>query len=860
MVKNAHAWFLYSLMLSLLLCLLGMKPQNQNPEPSQVPGMGAIPYGGAGCQVWRDGSDDEWLLAGVVQPDLSNASSGTIKWSFTLDSLGIELGDTIHFDIATSGSGLDDPGVDHLSRSDLATDGWDTPSVAGKFLTYQLKGNSGSQPYPDTEGDVFDFPNLDIQWAIVSHDSSRLHIQVKVNADLIETNWTNFMFFIDKGGDGAATNGWGRPIDLNGQTVDLFLGSWVNNAQSGVSFRVWAPNAQAVSLIGDFNNWTLYQTMMANEGSGNWSVSLNNASVGDEYKFVFINEGTQYQRNDARAFDVTNSIGNSVVYDPKAYLWETTDYQRPNWNDMVIYELHLGTFSGSIIQAINKLDYLQELGINAIEIMPLWEFAGDTSWGYNGSFPFTVESSYGSPDELKRFVDEAHSRGIAVLIDVLYNHWGPSDLDLWQYDGWEENSLGGIYFYNNWLSETPWGDTRPDFGRNEVRQYIRDNALYWLTEFRLDGFRIDGTKWIRATDDGGTDIPEGWTLLQWLNDEINAHDAGKIIIAEDLAANEWITKSTGEGGAGFDSQWDVNFVHPIRGNIEAVNDSERSMWSIRDAILASYNGSHTQRVIYTESHDEVANGNARVPEEISPGDAGSWFARKRSTLGGALVFTAPGIPMIFQGQEFLEDGWFDDEDPLDWTKVETYSGILQLYKDLIALRTNQYGSTSGLAGASTNVHHINDNGKVIAFHRYGDGGVGDDVIVVMNFSIDEKLKYRIGFPREGEWNMLFNSDDEVYSDDYSDIGHATTATSLPYDNMPFSGLISLAPYSVQIFSQGDLPSEPCDGDFTGDGFVGIADLLAIIAGWGTPDSDVTGDNMTDIEDLLVVIGAFGPCL
>ena len=172
-----------------------------------------------------------------------------------------------------------------------------------------------------------------------------------INADETQDEisfYTGTFDVIDKEGDGTLTNGWGRPVDLNGQTVDLFLGSWVNNAQSGVSFRVWAPNAQAVSLIGDFNNWTLYQTMMANEGSGNWSVSLNNASIGDEYKFVFINEGTQYQRNDARAFDVTNSIGNSVVYDPKAYLWETTDYQRPNWNDMVIYELHLGTFSGSI--------------------------------------------------------------------------------------------------------------------------------------------------------------------------------------------------------------------------------------------------------------------------------------------------------------------------------------------------------------------------------------------------------------------------------------------------------------------------------------------------------------------------------
>ncbi|MGY8753179.1 MAG: alpha-amylase family glycosyl hydrolase, partial [Phycisphaerales bacterium] len=192
------------------------------------------------------------------------------------------------------------------------------------------------------------------------------------------------------------------------------------------------------------------------------------------------------------------------------------------------YELHLGTFAGGLVQAISKLDYLAELGVNAIELMPIWEFAGGSSWGYNAAHPFAIESTYGTPDELKWFVDEAHARGISVLLDVLYNHWGPSDMSLWQYDGWSENGLGGIYFYNDWRSVTPWGNTRPDFGRGEVRSYIRDNALYWLTEYRLDGLRVDGTKWIRATNDGKTELPDGWSLLQWLNNEIDAADSGKL--------------------------------------------------------------------------------------------------------------------------------------------------------------------------------------------------------------------------------------------------------------------------------------------------------------------------------------------
>jgi hypothetical protein len=167
--------------------------------------------------------------------------------------------------------------------------------------------------------------------------------------------------------------------------------------------------------------------------------------------------------------------------------------------------------------------------------------------------------------------------------------------------------------------------------------------------------------------------------------------------------------------------------------------------------------------------------------------------------------------------------------------------------------------SGGLSGGSTNVHHINDNGKVIAYHRWGTGGVGDDVIVVMNFSINEKQTYRIGFPEEGNWYLIFNSDSSVYADDYDDFGDDTVATQFSYDGMQYSGVVDIAPYSVQIYSQVDNGNEPCVADITGDGVVNVSDLLAIISAWGTPNADITGDNMTDVSDLLLAIGEFGPC-
>jgi 1,4-alpha-glucan branching enzyme len=277
----------------------------------------------------------------------------------------------------------------------------------------------------------------------------------------------------------------------------------------------------------------------------------------------------------------------------------------------------------------------------------------------------------------------------------------------------------------------------------------------------LDGLRLDSVSNIRSV--GGRDLPDGWSLLQWINNEIRASQPWKITVAEDLHNNEWITKDTGTGGAGFGSQWDAAFAHPIRTAIIGGDDAARDMWAVRDALYHRHNAEAFQRVIYTESHDEVANGHARVPEEIWPGNAGSWFSRKHSTLGAALVFTAPGIPMIFQGQEFLEDKYFRDTVPLDWSKLKTYAGIQALYRDLIRLRRNGFNQTRGLRGQNLNVHHVNNTDKLIGYHRWENGGPGDDVVMVGNFTNRSYDSYSFGFPRAALWRVRFNSNWQGYS-------------------------------------------------------------------------------------------------
>ncbi|HAI44251.1 MAG TPA: 1,4-alpha-glucan branching protein, partial [Maribacter sp.] len=310
-----------------------------------------------------------------------------------------------------------------------------------------------------------------------------------------------------------------------------------------VTFRVWAPNADKVFVAGSFNNWSESEIPLEIEENGYWSVVTDKASSGDEYKYFIEYNGKLLPRNDPYAFEVTNSNGNSVIRSLD-FEWDDTGFKMPSWNKLVIYELHVGTFNrsspdavGTFDDVIEKLDYLKGLGINCIELLPVAEFAGGISWGYNPAHPFAIEQDYGGPDGFAKLVNEAHKKGVAVIMDVVYNHFGPSDVDLWQFDGWSENDKGGIYFYNDHRSDTPWGDTRPDYGREEVCQYLRDNALMWIEKSHCDGLRMDATSYIRYEGGGlgyDTEIEEGNILMRDINMEIREKYPHVLTIAEDL--------------------------------------------------------------------------------------------------------------------------------------------------------------------------------------------------------------------------------------------------------------------------------------------------------------------------------------
>ncbi|HUC86706.1 MAG TPA: alpha-amylase family glycosyl hydrolase [Candidatus Saccharimonadales bacterium] len=575
--------------------------------------------------------------------------------------------------------------------------------------------------------------------------------------------------------------------------------------KGGVSFGVWAPHATSVAVMGSFNEWSQTATPLARDDTGCWFADVSGAKVGQEYKYVIQNGEQTLLKNDPRALQLTASGDNSIIVSAD-FDWGDDQYELPPLNQQVIYELHLGTFHrvdpatpGTFETTAAKLDYLVELGVTTVELMPVSSTTVDHWWGYDPDYLYAVEASYGGRQAFLEFVKAAHARGIGVVVDVVYNHLSPyPGLDLWQFDGWSENGKGGIYFYNDWRGDTPWG-ARLDYGRPEVRQYISDNVRMWLQDCHVDGLRVDATFAIRNTagrnDDPEHDLADGWKVLQEITTTAHQVRPTAVTIAEDIALNAHLTKPTDQGGAGFLSQWESSFPSALRNVLDPVDDASRQLVPLRDALAKHYNGDAFQRVVFSESHDADANGHARLNEEIDPGEADSLFARRRSALAAALFLTAPGVPMLFQGQEFMESGWFNHWQAVDWAKAERFGGILHLYKDLIALRLNQRDCSAGLLGHGFDTLHLDEKTKVLAYHRWDKGGSRDDVVVVVNFANQQQTGYSVAFPQSGTWKVRLNSDWQGYSPDFS---NTPTPDVIVKDK---AGVLNLAPYSVLILSQ-----------------------------------------------------------
>lgn len=577
--------------------------------------------------------------------------------------------------------------------------------------------------------------------------------------------------------------------------------------EGGVELRVWAPNARAVAVVGEVAGAAGRRDLVAEPGTGMFAARIDGARAGQRYHYaITTQDGAEVQRVDPRARMIDGD--DSVVVDPRAFAWKTTSFKAAPRDASVVYEMHVGSFhapggasTGTFTTAREKLDALADLGVSTVELMPVNGHGGH-GWGYGPQQWFAPHVAYGSPDEMKRFVDEAHARGISVVMDVVFNHYdGWDQAPLRCFDGTCPGGSAGIYFFpQEPYAKTPWGP-RPDFAKKEVADFFTDNVFAWTTEYKIDGFRHDSVSNIRALDGQGS-VPGGVELLRRMNEATLAANPSSLLVAEDLKGQASVTASSTAGGLGFATQWDGGFHWAVTAAAVAPSDDARNLAAVRDSLLGSYNGDAMQRLLYVESHDTAGNDGARLPARIDGADPKSYAARKRAMLAAGVLFTAPGVPMIFQGQEMLEDAKFVPQPgPLDWTKAVEQAPVRAFYKDMIRLRRDLDGVSGGLRGRNVAVTHLNDGGgnKVIVYRRWNKPG--DDVMVVANFGAKRYTRYDIGVPGAGAWQARVDSDATKYGPDFgSPSPTSVTVTTTPRDGLPATAALALAPYSLIVLT------------------------------------------------------------
>ncbi len=434
------------------------------------------------------------------------------------------------------------------------------------------------------------------------------------------------------------------------------------------NFEVWAPLAEKVAVQ---VNGSLVP-MQGPDDDGWWRARVENAGAGSDYGFL-LNDDTQPYPDPRSLWQANGVHGLSRVYDQNAFAWNGDAFQPPPLSSAVIYELHIGTFTaeGTLDAAIGRLDSLKDLGITHVELMPVAAFAGRHGWGYDGVALFAVHEPYGGPDALKRFVDAAHAKGLAVLLDVVYNHFGPSGNYTGKY---------GPYIVD--AHHTPWGGAVNLEGEwaQEVRRFFCDNALLWMRDFHIDGLRLDA---VHAYVDRSA-----IHFLEQLAMETRRLEAAlgrrKVLIAESDSNDPRVVTAREAGGFGIDAQWSDDFHHALfsvlyRGPQEGYYADFGSMSQLAKAIEKTfvYDGifsKYRKRVHgkspkdlpqyrflgYIQNHDQI--GNRAVGDRLHE-DAGL----DRAMVAAAIVMMSPFVPMIFQGEEWAASSPFqyfaDHEDP-----------------------------------------------------------------------------------------------------------------------------------------------------------------------------------------------------
>jgi len=631
------------------------------------------------------------------------------------------------------------------------------------------------------------------------------------------------------------------------------LGSTV--LDDGVHFRVWAPGTAQAWVGGDFNavgmgpNEYAFDTPMQKMGDYFYAFVPGDLT-GTGYKFSF--NGFSWKPDPRAAFLNENQDWEALIYERDSYSWSSDDFVAPAPESWVVYQLHVGTFAGRndpqgfapnpsrFIDVAFRADHLEELGVNAVYLNPMTEFPFSFSGGYNPITLFGTETSLGTPDQFKFMVDELHKRGIAVIVDTVWNHMDSFANFKWFYDGSQ-------IYYDNPVVDTPWGP-QLDFDEPEVADLIVESAEWMLGEFRLDGFRADAIFEIY----GANQPVSGREILQEINAMQDRGYRDGFVVAEDYSDNPWVTSP---GGLNFDGQYSNNYKEAIRAAVFSAGLGDPDIQRLADAIDGVGLVTGTRAFHYFELHDDAwpLNGRERAVRTIDttfPHDDD--FARDRTILGNGITLLSRGMPAILQGTEWLEDdGW--EANKIDWQHKTDYAGVFNLYSDLIGLRTTEEAL---FADSFLAVIQANDGANVLAFERSSPDGV--NFVIVANFSDTGFGSYDLGSPRDTAYEVVLNSEDPAYGGSGEGSFGFVTPDGPGMDGRPQSMTVGLPARGLLVLRTSPDTGPACPTDFDGSGETGLDDLLTVLGAFGQSGAgDTDGDGQTGLDDLLAVLGAFG---
>lgn len=591
----------------------------------------------------------------------------------------------------------------------------------------------------------------------------------------------------------------------------------------GVYFAVWAPSAQSVSVVGDFNYWIAgnHELYVRWDASGIWEGFIPNITKGTTYKYKIqsSNNGIVTEKADPFAFYCEKPPHTASVIWDLDYKWDDDKWMKSRKEHNAldkpysVYEVHLGSwkrhaddnsFLSYTEMAEDLVGYVKETGFTHVEFMPVMEYPYDPSWGYQLVGYFAPTSRFGNPQEFMYLVDRLHDAGIGVILDWVPSHF-PDDA----------HGLG--FFDGSNLFEHPdrrkgyhpdWKSLVFNYGRNEVRSFLISNALFWLHHYHVDGLRVDAVASMLYLDYsrndgewepnifGGRENLDTISFLKDFNEAVYANYEGVQTIAEESTSFPMVSRPTYAGGLGFGMKWMMGWMHDTLHYFQKETVYRKYH---QNELTFSMTYAFSENFMLPLSHDEVVYGKSSIAGRM-PGDEWQKYANLRLLYG--YMFTHPGTKLLFMGAEFGQSGEWNFEQSLDWHLLQYpfHKGIQTvitelntLYKSQPALYEKQF-SPDGFEW----INYSDHENAVMTYIRKGNDSK-NDLIVICNFTPVVRENYRIGIPRKGELIEIFNSDAKLFGGSGVQQSGKLKVEATPYDGRDYSIALTLSPLAISVF-------------------------------------------------------------